>query len=249
MCDTERAASLLLERSQTGQQGDRLPEDCRPQTPHQALAIQLAQIRLADSRIGGWKCGLPTGGNLVFAPILASRIYREGYAKVTARNGEARIEPEVAYILGKALPVRDIPYSNDEIDAAIVEVRLALELVDSRYQASAGLPFAELLADQLFNDGMVLGPEATTCDPDRITQLTLTINGSTSTRPARHPDGNPRLPLYWLAGFLHENGIGLEAGQAIITGSWAGVITTPASTTLGVALGELGELTVLTQPR
>lgn len=44
---------------------------------------------------------------------------------------------------------------------------------------------------------------------------------------ARHPDGNPRAPLYWLANFLRKRGPGLGAGQVVITGSYAGLLRLP----------------------
>ena len=40
-------------------------------------------------------------------------------------------------------------------------------------------------------------------------------------------DADPRRPLYWLAEFLRQQGIGLRAGQVVITGSLAGAPALP----------------------
>jgi 2-keto-4-pentenoate hydratase len=59
-----------------------------------------------------------------------------------------------------------------------------------------------------------------------------------------HPAGNPRAPLYWLVEFLRNRGQGLRAGQAIITGSYAGSPDVPLHEDISVSFGQLGELHV-----
>ncbi len=125
------------------------------------------------------------------------------------------------------LPPRAQPYTEAEVDTAIGSVHAALEICASRYVDHSSLPFPELLADGVVNNGLWLGPELGGPDVSAF-ELTWQVAGEPAqTAEARHPNGDPRTPLYWLANFLSERGIGLLAGQAVITGSYAGVLTLP----------------------
>jgi 2-keto-4-pentenoate hydratase len=51
-------------------------------------------------------------------------------------------------------------------------------------------------------------------------------------------------PLVWLANLLRERGEGLERGQVVITGSYAGVLEVPSDARLRIEFGELGSIAV-----
>jgi 2-keto-4-pentenoate hydratase len=85
------------------------------------------------------------------------RFSRSGHLHVWSDQQCARIEPELAFILGRDLPARAESYTVAEIDAAIQETRLALELIGTRYSDPDAATFAEHLADGLFNQGLYLG--------------------------------------------------------------------------------------------
>ncbi|MEO7243355.1 MAG: hypothetical protein ABIW85_10645, partial [Variovorax sp.] len=80
-----------------------------------------------------------------------------------------------------------------------------------------------------------------------MTQLTRLKRGDkveeAHMREARHPNGDPRQPLYWLVEFLRARGIGLRRGQSIITGSLAGVVSLPAQRHARLRFGDLGSMT------
>ncbi|MFD2272062.1 hypothetical protein ACFS07_15080 [Undibacterium arcticum] len=137
------AATILVVRRRSGEQGPRLPESCRPSNLDAALAIQAAVSEQLGDGIAAWKCGLPAAGRLVLAPIYASTVHTSAPCAVWVRAGQARVEPELAFILGRDLPVRDLPYTPAEVDAAIARTHLALELIDSRYSDAADASFAE----------------------------------------------------------------------------------------------------------
>ena len=59
-----------------------------------------------------------------------------------------------------------------------------------------------------------------------------------------HPNDRPKAGLYWLANFLREQGLGLTAGQHVITGSYAGFLDVPANQDIELAYGDLGVLKV-----
>lgn len=244
------AAAILVARRRSGEQGPRLPESCRPSGLDAALAIQAAVGAQLGERVAGWKCGLPAAGNWVLAPIYAGTVHTIDTGTrcaLQARSGQARVEPELAFILGSDLPVRAKPYSPAEVDAAIARTHLALELIDSRYSDPAGVSFAENLADGLLNSGLCIGPQvdAELARAASAMAITITMASGAQTRlDGSHPSGDPRAPLYWLAEFLRGKGMGLQAGQAVITGSYAGSFDLPIEEDIAIQYGELGTLTV-----
>jgi 2-keto-4-pentenoate hydratase len=224
-----QAATELAARRNSGQPGPRLPESLRPLELEDAWQVQLAVTRGLGQAVGGWKASPPSPGKLVAAPIYQPTLSRAATCAVPFPAGASAVvvEPELAFVLANDLPPRAQPYTEVEVDAAIGAVHAALEICASRYTEHSSLPFPELLADGIVNNGLWLGPELGGPDVSAF-ELTWQVAGETAqTAEATHPNGDPRTPLYWLANFLRERGVGLLAGQAVITGSYAGVLTLP----------------------
>ena len=249
------AAALLVERRIKGVQADRLPEHCRPQTLEQALQVQTAVTEQwceqMDDSIGGWKCLLPPQDKLVVGPIYTRTIDSVApvslWTKTTAEGERARIEPELAFFFGQDLPARAEPYTPAEVDAAIARTHMALELINSRYADPASCEFPEMLADGLVNQGLFIGPQVDSDSARGASSFTITMtcaNGELIERQGQHPNTHPRAPLYWLAEFLRSRGQGIIAGQAVITGSYAGVIEVPINTDIQIDYAGLGSMQV-----
>ena len=103
-------------------------------------------------------------------------------------------------------------------------------MLGCRYALPEHASLPELLADHMFNQGLVLGPRIASADdaPASMT-ITLSVDGQDAEQHAGiHPNGRPKAGLYWLANFLREQGAGLRAGQHVITGSYAGFLDVPA---------------------
>lgn len=252
--NAQAAALILAQRRLLGQQGPRLPEALRPADLDAAMQIQLAIVPLMGDEVGGWKCGTPGPDKLVVAPIYARTIHAEGEAPcpVWAHDGAVRVEPELAFVLGVDLPVRDQPYEPAEVDAAILATHMALELIDSRYSDPSVLTFADKLADGLVNQGLFLGPQvdAELARHTHVMPIAVRVDGLPQpARAGQHPDPLPRLPLYWLVEYLREQGLGMRAGQVVITGSYAGTFALPVGQRVAMRYGELGSLEVCFEAR
>lgn len=248
------AAAILVARRIAGTQGERLPETCRPQDLEQALAIQAAVTdqwcAQMDDSIGGWKCLLPPENKLVVGPIYTRTIDSVPPVSLWPKPGQAslaRIEPELAFFFGKDLPARAEPYTPAEVDAAIARTHMALELINGRYTDPASSEFPEMLADGLVNQGLFIGPPVDSASAAAASSFTITFkcaNGEVIERQGQHPNIHPRAPLYWLAEFLRSRGQGIVAGQAVITGSYAGVIEVPMNTEIQIDYAGLGSMQV-----
>lgn len=235
--DVEQAAQHLLTLRANGQPGQRMPPECRPATVADGWRVQQRVSKLLQSRqnenVAGWKCALPSPqepGKQVLAPIYQSTVHHTPNAgPIAVPKKKLQFEFELAFLLAHDLAPRSTPWLPADIDAAIGRTRLALELIGGRYINPANLDFSELLADGLFNDGLVLGP--TVCGLPTAPQFTLEMTvqsketeSVTTHHAVRHGDGNPRLALYWLAEHLRQHGLGLYAEQVVITGALAGVM-------------------------
>ena len=247
-----QAAIELASRRQAGHHGPRLPQDCRPTSLADALAIQREVSAHMGDAIGGWKCGTPTEDRVVVAPIYQQTISSGESCVVWSTQGQVRVEPELAFVLGHDLPARDQPYDAAEVEAAIARVHLALELIDSRYDDQAELTFADRLADGLVNQGLWLGPpvpwaqaQAARCFPVRWGAA----GADAVELPGQHPNDDPLAPLHWLVEHLRTSGQGLQAGQVVITGSYAGTFPCPVDPALHFAYGDLGRFTLRFQAR
>lgn len=248
------AAAILVGRRIGGIQGERLPEACRPQDLEQALAIQAVVTECwceqMDDSIGGWKCLLPPENKLIVGPIYTRTIDSVPPVSLWPKPGQAkiaRIEPELAFFFGRDLPARAEPYTPSEVDAAIVRTHVALELINGRYTDPANCEFPEMLADGLVNQGLFIGPQVNSASAAAASSFTITFkcaNGEVIERQGQHPNTHPRAPLYWLAEFLRSRGQGIVSGQAVITGSYAGVIEVPMNTDIQIDYAGLGSMQV-----
>ena len=246
----DEAARHLLAARRARQPGPRLPDACRPGDLEDSLAIQRRVQELLGVPTGGWKCSVPTAERPIScAAIFAPTIARTSPCAVVTRGGTVRIEPEVAFVLGRDLPRRATPYGETEMRAAVAEARLVLEVLDSRYADPAAVTFTELLADQVSNQGLFVGPILADAFSRPLEEFPIAIEGPAGVlyrREGRHPDGHPLRPLVWLANFLAgrpEIG-GLKTGEIVTTGSYAGALEVPVATPLSVRFGELGDIGV-----
>lgn len=259
----ERAARYLVALRRAGRPGARIPSDCRPDSIDAALAIQQRVADLLGASIGGWKCALPSAGNLVAAPIHTTTIVRSPACRLAPVDGMAPVEPEIAFTLGADLPPRATPYSAAEVGQAIGGIHLAFELIGARYAPDAAPDdaptFPEKLADSLSNTGLLLGPALAVAnkvgneiaDAAMLAAFELTLHGPQGVLGqwnGRHPDGHPFKPLYWLANFLNTRGTGLKHGDVVTTGSFHGLLMLPMSVPLTMQFGPLGTLAIEIAP-
>lgn len=248
----DTAARHLLAARKSHRAGDRLPERDRPADAEAGLAIQRRVGALLGQTIGGWKCSVPTAARkFPTAAIYQPTIRHASPCAIIGLAGMARIEPEIAFVVGRDLPPRTTPYSDDEIRASMRETRLVLELIGPRSGDPSTMAFPELLADSIANQGLFVGPVVVDAMSRPLAGFPIAVDsddGILLTREGQHPDGHPLPPLYWLANFLAAGGYGedqwLRAGQVVTTGSYCGVIDVPLETALWLRYGDLGVLPI-----
>ncbi|BBB25846.1 hypothetical protein [Amphritea japonica] len=251
--DIQAAAKVLVDRRLNNRLTGPLEPPFRPSTVDDALAIQQAVIELAEDSVGGWKCALPIEIDglkevPVLAPIFTESVYQGSCCSMNTDEGVCKIEPEIAFQFGQTLPRRPQPYTDQEIVAALSGARLSLELIQSRYLDPDSISYFEHLSDCLFNQGLYLGPEISLEQAFKASEIEFSLKiGSISESvgiSGKHPNIYPQVPLFWLVNFLRERGRGIEAGQWVITSSYAGVIEIPTDKVFTLAYEKLGEISL-----
>jgi 2-keto-4-pentenoate hydratase len=237
----QQAAQHLFAARKSGTPGERLPESCRPSDADSALAIQDRVLELMGDTVGGWKCAVPMPkAPVILSPIPKSQIVRSSPRVPTT---SALIEPEVAFVLSRDLPARETAYTEDELRAAIGESHFVLELLRTSYANKAEASSLEILADAYNNFGLLLGPVIPNALERPLETLHVTITGGGRTihdRDGRHPSGHPLKAFAWLVQYLNSRGQGLQAGEVVTTGSYAGIVEVPVGVPVHVQLGDLG---------
>ena len=137
------------------------------------------------------------------------------------------IEAELAYRLNTDCPKREVPYSDDEVWAAIDSVCVTIEVVDTRIKEWQQAGKWWQLADNQINGALVVGSGIKgwrSVQPEQQT-VELLIDGVGAELPRRtHPMGDPLPLLPWTVNHCAQINGGLKAGDLITTGSWTGMV-------------------------
>jgi 2-keto-4-pentenoate hydratase len=193
-----------------------------------ALATQLAVLERfrADGRaVGGWKAALSSGNarDLLgkdfrpFGYVLADRVLRSGARVQLAGIHRCKIEPELCVVLGAPLRGSDVDAADAR--AAVRAIAPAFEINELR--VARGLSRTLLLADGLANWGIVVGQETDVPRDLASTRVVLARGNQqlADVTPGAAMD-DPFVSLARMCHVLDRFGLGLEAGQPVITGSF-----------------------------
>jgi 2-keto-4-pentenoate hydratase len=221
---SKQAAIELLDRRKAGANEPVLSDSLRPKSIDDALAIQAQMLTLQP--VKGWKCLLPPDPEkVVVAPVFKVQNNSPTLALFECEN-VAMVEPEIAFVLDRDLPARAGEYSEQEIVNAIGSAHMALECIQKRFSKEAYEHFYDALADGLYNQGIYIGPEINKTQAINASAVKIFIEQSSHTLALEGVHPNPRAidGLLWLINFMNKRGVGLKANEAIITGSFKGIV-------------------------
>ena len=228
--NAEAAARYLIgQRGPDAILGDRLPDEFRPHSLQEAIAIQMATMAVLGP-IGGWKVGAANATAEPSASPLALSGIRQSPGTVQARTRIA--ECEIGFRFARALPPRDAPYTEAEVVAAIGSCQATIEAVDPRFTNHGGLDPLSILADCGMHGGLVVGQPIAVWQPEMFATLKVvsTVNGAVQREAvASNPGGTDLMRLLvWLANSeVARAAGGLTAGVYVTTGSWTGADLLP----------------------
>ncbi|MFD6244600.1 2-keto-4-pentenoate hydratase [Streptomyces roseolus] len=197
------------------------------ETAYRIQAATVARHVAAGARVVGYKAGAtskaiqkqwgvdePDSGVLLDDMVLPT-----GSTMHRSVLMQPRVEAELAFRLGSDLYGPDVAL--EEARAAVKEVFLALEVIDTRFTGWQ-ITIADSIADNASCGRVITGPTVPMdAGLDLAAEpLVVSVNGTAAaTGEGRAVLGDPLLALVWLAGRLHRFGEGLRAGQLILPGA------------------------------
>lgn len=212
-----------------------------------AWAIQREVLRQLGGTIGGYKCATPTGAPPSAALLDARGVKGAPTSWPVAAGGKIGIETEIAFRLGRDLPPRGAPYTQQEVSESIAACFPAVELVASRYADMKAVTLNENMADNIAHAGLVCGAEVPGWRSHDLSDLLVrqSCGGQVQVeKRGSNPAGDPLLSLTRLANHLHAFGLKLEAGQVVTTGSWTGLIFVDGGQRVVGGFDGLGEVVI-----
>jgi 2-keto-4-pentenoate hydratase len=219
----------------------------------ESLRLQLDVLAAweADGEsLGGWKIGLTSRaardamgpGVRPHGYVLASRILQPR-TRLTAHVPNARLEPEIALVLGADLSGPDV--TPHEARAAVESVAAAFEINSNRVPKASSL--AVRLGNSLNNWGIVMGAPQDPASVD-LGGLTVTIGNEHGEIESGHSSpetlDDPYLSLARVCHSLARNGRGLAAGQRLITGSLTSAAPLDGAHSYYADFGPLGRVSL-----
>lgn len=227
----KRAAETLLAAHQANLQFKALGPPDRPATVSDAYDIQQRFVTLLRGTHGdavGYKVGLTSAAMQNFCGIdhpiagvvLAKRVMPSGASVRRADYGRMGLEFEIAVRLRSDVPATGMPCTAEAIAPHIGGVCAAIEVVDDRSADYAGLDVLSLVADNSWNAGIVLS-EFTAKWPDLADVPGRASKDRVAIGEGHGRDilGHPFNSVAWLATQLAARGVGLKAGEVVMTGA------------------------------
>lgn len=219
-----------------------------------AYAIQRTQVErwVADGAlIKGHKVGLTSAAmqrqldvdQPDYGHLLDTMFHTDGAPIDTGRFLQPRIEPEIAFVLGR--PLRGPGVTAADAAAAVEFLLPALEIIDSRI-ADWKITLPDTVADNASSGGVVLG--TTPVRPEgldlALTGCLLHHNGDLADTGAGGAVlGSPLNALIWLANTVGPMGVRLEAGHVVLPGSITAAIPVTAGDTVAATFAGIGTVT------
>jgi 2-keto-4-pentenoate hydratase len=186
------------------------------------------QMSRDNTQVGGFKIGLTTKkmqemcsiDRPVAGYVPANRIYRSGVTVDGKRHTHLGLEFEIAVRLARDFPFRPGAYSQQEVALGVDAVAPGVELVDDRHCDYATIEALSLIADNSWNEGIVIGAWQ---DPPKdlgAVEGVVTLDGQELGRGfGRDALGHPYAPLTWLANYRAGTDRPLKKGDVVMTGS------------------------------
>lgn len=221
--------------------------DNRPTTEAEAYAIQDAVARRLGP-VTAWKVGAVTPDAEPFrAPVNAATVF-EGTDHLPAKIFQViGVEAEIAYRFARDLPVREQPYSREEVLDAVASVHPAWEIVDTRFAGFGSQDRLSHMADQFNHGALIVGPAIAdwrSLDPLKET-VTLEVDGETKVDVVGgNSAGDPVRLLVWMANVGTRSFGGLHAGEVVTTGSCTGTVFVEPGSRSVARYGTMGTITL-----
>jgi 2-keto-4-pentenoate hydratase len=226
------------------------PSETKALSVADAYAVQerlRATLAARGERVVGWKAGLTNKAaqaafqvdEPVCAFLLASGVFANRAEVPFARFATLVVEAEIAFVMKQDLAGPGVTPARARL--AVEGALPALELVDFRF---GGKPLGtDLIADGVYASAIVLGaPMTDVAHLDLAVEgMVYELNGAVvATNAGAEVMGDPLNSLAWIANHLGARGLGLRAGDLVMSGSVSTLLRPKAGDTVRAAFTRLG---------
>lgn len=215
--------------------------------------VQVAAWVAAGDAVKGHKVGLASRAiqrqmgvaQPDFGHLTASMFHLEHAPIPVGTFIQPRVEPEVAFVLGRPLAGPGVTLA--DAVRAVEFVLPSLEFVDSRI-ANWQIRIFDTIADNASSGGVVLGSRPVRLeDVDlRLMGCNLSVNGETvATGGGGAVLGSPLNSLVWLANTVGALGVTLEPGHVVLPGSMTAAFAVSPGDTIVAQMSGLGSVSAV----
>ena len=208
-----------------------------------AHAAQHLTLAARGWRLGAWKVGAKAPDGPPQGAPLPPPLPSPAALPLARRDRFLGLELELAFRIGRRFEPRATPYTMAQALAGVDGVCAAIELVASRLAPGPTPPGALAQLADLQNHGALVVGECRPYDPGfpfAAPALSWQVDGRDVTPPhPANPAGDPRRLLAWVLNHSLAQGVPVEPGLLITTGSFTGVLRPERP---GTALGRIAGL-------
>ncbi len=172
-----------------------------------------------------------------FAPLFSDQIHPSGIELPLVAFRELVVEPEIAVRLAAPLDGHE---ERAAVAAAIAACLPAIELMDVRGAFARDPSAAAAVAQRIYSQGAVLGPESPIGSLAPFVTASLDVDGVRLGEATGAAPQDPIDAVAWLAGRLARDGRRLEAGMVVLTGAHLPGHALPKRCEARVVLAPLG---------
>lgn len=233
----EKVASDLFEAEKSRIQIPLISQQHPSMDMDDAYAIQAALVekkRASGNAIRGWKIGLTSKAmqaalniDIPDSGILFEDMFFDNRSTIPAgRFIQTRIEAEIAFVMGSSLQGASV--TRDEVLQATESVAPALEILDTRIirrdpETGAVRLIVDTIADNAANAGIVLGDERHPPESLDMRWVGAIVSRNDEVEETGLGAGvlnDPATGIVWLVQRLANYGLGLNAGDVVLSGSF-----------------------------
>ncbi len=255
------AAEMLFQAERTGVQCGLLSLRHPDMTLDDAYAVQAALVarkRAEGRRVIGWKIGLTSRAmqqalNIATPDsgvLLDDMLFPDGATVPKGRFIQPRIEAEIAFVMKAPLQGHEV--TRNDVLAATDHVAPSLEILDTRIlrtdpATGRARIITDTVSDNAANAGIVLGPQrhAALAFDLRWVGAIVTRDGVVEeTGLGAGVLNDPVTGILWLVHRLADYGMGIAAGEILLSGSFIRPIEAPPGSRFHADFGPFGTVSL-----
>ena len=257
--DIQAAAETLFYAEKTGQQCGLLSLAHPGMTLDNAYAVQAALVarkRAAGAKVIGWKIGLTSRAmqqalNITTPDsgvLLDDMLFHHGDMVPKGRFIQARVEAEIAFVMKS--PLSGAGITRADVVAATDYVAPSLEILDTRILRADPVSgrariITDTVSDNAANAGIVLGRERHAIDAFDLRWIGAIVKRDGVVEETGLGAGvldDPVTGILWLVHRLAQYGMGIAAGDIVLSGSFIRPIEAPSGSQFHADFGPFGQV-------